>query len=99
LDEATASIDPENERLIQQAFNALVRNKTVIIIAHRLSTVQNADMILVLKDGQLIQQGAHAELMRQEGLYQHFWQEREKSRSWKLGSAAATQLAADLGAD
>ncbi|MEO0596379.1 MAG: ABC transporter ATP-binding protein, partial [Chloroflexota bacterium] len=68
LDEATASIDPENERLIQQAFNALVKNKTVIIIAHRLSTVQSADMILVLDKGKIIQQGKHTDLLAQDGM-------------------------------
>ncbi len=87
LDEATASVDPENERLIQQAINALVKQKTVIIIAHRLSTVQTADMILVLKSGQVIEQGTHDELIRHDGLYNYFWQERQKARSWKLGSA------------
>ena len=86
LDEATASIDPENERLIQQAINALVKQKTVFIIAHRLSTVQTADMILVLKDGRLIEQGNHAELLARGGLYNRFWVERQKARSWKLGS-------------
>ncbi|NEP84930.1 MAG: ABC transporter ATP-binding protein, partial [Okeania sp. SIO3B3] len=96
LDEATASIDPENERLIQQAFNALVKHKTVIIIAHRLSTVQTADLILVLQDGQVIQQGQHADLMYQEGLYRRFWEERQKSRHWKLGSSVAAEWAVAL---
>jgi ATP-binding cassette, subfamily B, bacterial len=85
LDEATASIDPENERLIQQAINALVNQKTVIIIAHRLSTVQTADQILVLKEGKLIQTGKHEELLKDAGLYRHFWNERQKARDWKLG--------------
>jgi ATP-binding cassette subfamily B protein len=99
LDEATASIDPENERMIQQAFNALVKNKTVIIIAHRLSTVQSADMILVLDKGQIIQQGKHTDLLAQEGMYQRFWEERQKSRSWKLTGTSTADLVAALGSD
>jgi ATP-binding cassette subfamily B protein len=86
LDEATASIDPENERLIQEAFHALAVNKTLIIIAHRLNTIQNADQILALEDGRIAQRGRHAELLAADGLYRRFWAEREKARGWKLAS-------------
>ncbi|MCG8347309.1 MAG: ABC transporter ATP-binding protein/permease [Chloroflexales bacterium] len=89
LDEATASIDPENEWLIQQAFDALAAEKTVIVIAHRLATLQQADQILVLDEGRLVQQGAHDQLINQKGLYSRFWEERQKARSWKLGAVAA----------
>lgn len=89
LDEATASIDPENEWLIQQAFDALAAEKTVIVIAHRLTTLQQADQILVLDEGRLVQQGTHAELINQKGLYSRFWEERQKARSWKLGAVTA----------
>ncbi|PID84924.1 MAG: hypothetical protein CSB13_10645 [Chloroflexi bacterium] len=92
LDEATASIDPENERLIQQAINALMKHKTVVIIAHRLSTVQMADQILVLDNGNLIEQGKHDELIALGGLYHHFWQERQKARSWKLSGSGETAV-------
>ncbi|MFP4439066.1 MAG: ABC transporter ATP-binding protein [Chloroflexaceae bacterium] len=86
LDEATASIDPENEWEIQQAFDALAAEKTVIVIAHRLATLQRADQILVLDAGRLVQQGTHAELLGQDGLYRRFWHEREQARHWKLGA-------------
>jgi ATP-binding cassette subfamily B protein len=87
LDEATASIDPENERLVQQAFNALTANKTLIVIAHRLNTVQYADNIIVLDEGRVVQQGTHSALIGCEGMYRRFWEERQKARSWKLGRA------------
>jgi ATP-binding cassette subfamily B protein len=90
LDEATASIDPENEWLIQQAFDALAAEKTVIVIAHRLATLQRADQILVLDGGRLVQQGVHADLIAQEGLYRRFWHERERARHWKLGATQPT---------
>lgn len=69
LDEATASLDPENEVLIQQAIARLVEGKTVIMIAHRLRTVVDADQILVLNEGELVEQGTHKELLEQKGLY------------------------------
>jgi ATP-binding cassette subfamily B protein len=92
LDEATASIDPENESLIQQAFDALVQHKTLIVIAHRLTTVQRADQILVLDGGRLVQQGIHADLIGQSGLYRRFWEERQQARHWKLGAAMTDAL-------
>jgi ATP-binding cassette subfamily B protein len=93
LDEATASLDPENEQLIQQAFNALVERKTLLIIAHRLSTIQNADQIIVMESGRVVEQGRHAELVGQGGLYARFWEERQKARSWKIGSNSPELLA------
>jgi ATP-binding cassette subfamily B protein len=89
LDEATASLDPENEQLIQQAINALVKRKTLIIIAHRLSTIQSADQILVLESGQIVEQGRHRDLVKAGGLYSRFWAERQKARSWKVGQPVA----------
>ena len=84
LDEATSSIDPENERLLQKAFNALVGQKTVIIIAHKLNTIQAADNIIVLDKGEIIQQGQHQQLIDQKGMYQYFWEEQQKARVWKI---------------
>jgi len=72
LDEATASVDPENEHYIQEAISALARGKTVIIIAHRLATIQNVDQILVVSEGQIVQKGRHEELVEQEGVYRRF---------------------------
>jgi ATP-binding cassette subfamily B protein len=89
LDEATASIDPENERLIQKAFNALVKNKTIVIIAHRLSTVQTADIIFVLDNNTITEKGTHQELIKKKGLYHRFWQDRQLARSWKLTSISS----------
>ena len=73
LDEATASVDPDNEKHIQEAIGALVRDKTLIVIAHRLYTVRNADQILVVDDGQLVQKGTHSELIDQGGVYSELW--------------------------
>lgn len=84
LDEATASLDPDNEKQIQAAISALVRNKTLVVIAHRLSTVKEADQILVLDKGQIIQQGVHQNLVDVDGQYHDFWQRRMQASSWKI---------------
>ena len=80
LDEATASIDPENEHLIQGAITELTRGKTVISIAHRLATIENADQILVVDDGRIVQRGTHDVLVKEEGLYRRFVQVRQKAQ-------------------
>ncbi|PDV98986.1 ABC transporter ATP-binding protein [Candidatus Chloroploca asiatica] len=84
LDEATASLDPENELYIQEAIGALVRDKTVIVIAHRLNTVVHADNIVVLEGGRIVEQGKHDDLMRVGGLYCHMWDEQQQVRAWKF---------------
>ena len=86
LDEATASIDPENEHLIQQAISELTRGKTIITIAHRLATIQNADQILVVDDGRIAERGTHAELVRQDGLYKRFTSIREQAEGWRIAA-------------
>ena len=85
LDEATAFADPENETLVQRAFEELSKDKTVIMIAHRLTTVRNADRIFVLKDGRVEESGTHNTLAEQEGLYAKMWQDYQTSVSWKVG--------------
>ena len=87
LDEATASLDVENETAIQEALSRLIRNKTVLIIAHRMRTVSGADQIIVLKDGVVAEQGAPAELMQQGGIFSHMVQLQSESGSWSLGQA------------
>ncbi|MEM6502482.1 MAG: ABC transporter ATP-binding protein [Cyanobacteria bacterium P01_C01_bin.89] len=87
LDEATASIDPENERLIQQAIQALSDKKTLIIIAHRLTTIATADQILVLNQGRVVQHGQHSTLVDQDGLYARLWDVKTRSHGWKIASA------------
>ena len=84
LDEATASIDPENEHLIQQAISELTIGKTVIVIAHRLATIEHADQILVVDKGQIVQKGTHQQLVQQEGLYRRFITIREQAEGWNL---------------
>ncbi len=86
LDEATANVDPENEAQLQAAIDELTRDKTVIMIAHKLSTVRNANRIWVLDKGRIIQQGTHGELMQQGGLYADFIGLRKKSVGWKLAA-------------
>ncbi len=86
LDEATASVDPDNESEIQEAINALVQNKTILVIAHKLSCVKKAKNILVLKDGMLKEQGNHEALLVEEGLYASLWKKRVTSKSWKIGN-------------
>lgn len=84
LDEATASIDPENEHLIQQAISELTVGKTVIVIAHRLATIENADQILVVDVGNIVQKGTHNELIQQNGLYKRFINIREQAEGWSI---------------
>lgn len=84
LDEATANVDPENEKELMEAIDALTKEKTIIMIAHRLKTVRNADQIVVIDKGRIVQQGTHDQLMKQEGIYKRFVDSREQAVSWKL---------------
>lgn len=84
LDEATASVDPENEHLIQAAISELTRGKTIITIAHRLATIENADQILVVDDGRIAQRGTHQELAAQEGRYKRFVEVRRQAEGWSI---------------
>ena len=85
LDEATAFADPDNEAKVQAAFSKLGEGKTVIMIAHRLSTVTNADKIYVIKDGKAAESGKHNELVEQNGIYSRMWKEYQSSAEWKVG--------------
>lgn len=84
LDEATAFADPENEAAVQRAFERLANGRTVIMIAHRLTTVQNADKIYVLKDGKIAEEGTHAQLMSEKGIYSNMYEEYRTSIAWKV---------------
>lgn len=89
LDEATAFADPENEYQIQKAFESLVKNKTVIMIAHRLSSIKDVDCILVMREGKLIEKGTHKKLLSKNGVYASMWKEYQTSISWKVGKEVA----------
>ncbi len=85
LDEATAFADPENERLVQLAFSNLGKDKSIIMIAHRLSTVKNADKIFVIKDGKIAESGSHDDLLNNKKIYAKMWNDYQKSIAWKVG--------------
>ena len=85
LDEATANVDPENENELMHAVQALTAEKTVIMIAHRLKTVERADQIIVVDHGKIVQHGTHTQLMEQDGIYRNFIGERREAASWKVG--------------
>ena len=84
LDEATASLDPENEAEIQQAISRLVQDRTVVVIAHRLKTVVGANAILVLDHGRIVEQGTHNQLLTQNGLYAKLWKLQTSTEGWKI---------------
>lgn len=89
LDEATAFADPENEHLIQQALKELTKGKTVLMIAHRLSSITDADNILVIDKGKIAEQGTHANLLGKQGIYYHMWNEYQQSVRWTIGKAVS----------
>ncbi|MFA8434805.1 MAG: ABC transporter ATP-binding protein [Marinifilaceae bacterium] len=84
LDEATASLDPENEIHIQRAIQQLVKDKTVVVIAHKLQTIRNADKIIVLENGSIAEEGTHQELLQNKGLYSQYWNTQQTTQGWKL---------------
>ncbi len=96
LDEATASLDPENELAIQEALNALVSSKTLIVIAHRLATIADADRIVVLNDGRVAESGTHEDLCNEKGRYFRMWQEQEKAGGWTFESSARTETSPEV---
>ena len=89
LDEATAALDPENEIHIQLAIQELVKKKTVLVIAHKLQTIRNADNIIVVQDGGVSEAGTHPELLEKKGLYAQYWNTQQSSNGWKIGVAAS----------
>ena len=92
LDEATANVDPENENELMSAIQALTNEKTVIMIAHRLKTVEHADQILVVDHGKIVQRGTHKQLMQQDGIYRSFVGERREAASWKVSKTTVSAI-------
>ena len=84
LDEATAALDPENEIYIQQAIQELVKEKTVVVIAHKLQTIRNADNIIVIQNGRILEAGSHQELLENKSLYSQYWNTQQTTRGWKI---------------
>ncbi|MBQ5484250.1 MAG: ATP-binding cassette domain-containing protein, partial [Lachnospiraceae bacterium] len=84
LDEATANVDPENEKELTQAIANLTKEKTIIMIAHRLKTVRHADQIIVIDQGKIVQRGKHEQLMKQDGIYKNFVSGRKQAVGWKI---------------
>jgi ATP-binding cassette, subfamily B, bacterial IrtB/YbtQ len=88
LDEATAALDPENEIYIQQAIQELVKEKTVVVIAHKLQTIRNADKIIVLENGHVSETGTHSELLEHKGVYSQYWETQQTTSGWKICTCA-----------
>lgn len=86
MDEATANVDPENEAELTAAIEELTKEKTIIMIAHRLKTVRHADQIIVIDNGHIVQQGTHEDLMKENGIYKSFVEGRKEAVSWKIGT-------------
>ena len=97
LDEATAALDPINEAAVQRGLRALTRDKTLVVVAHRLQSVRAADRILVLDRGRIVEQGSHDELIAVGGRYAAFWTERSRAAGWRLARAADAVGASDPG--
>jgi ATP-binding cassette subfamily B protein len=91
FDEPTAALDAENEHALQQAMAALSQDRTVLVIAHRLNTLREADHIVVLDQGRAVEEGVHDELLTSDGPYAHFWRERSRAQGWRLTGAAAVR--------
>ena len=89
LDEATSFADAESEAEIQAALSGLLRDRTVIVVAHRLHTIARADQILVLQEGELVEQGSHEHLLEKGGVYASLWQAHHKARSWSIRTREA----------
>lgn len=91
MDEATAFADPENEAQIQKALKELTKEKTVIMVAHRLSTIQDADQILVMKDGKIEERGTHDELLQKQGEYAGMWSDYCRTVTWRIRNDGKNQ--------